>query len=97
MREYMNGRYSGTPANRDKAANRKSVAKDKKLRPERNNARVLVYHAVKRGDLVRPTSCPKCGSSDRRIDAHHRDYSKPLEVEWSCSRCHGREHRIYAV
>ena len=28
-----------------------------------------------------------------RSEAHHRDYSKPLEVEWLCRPCHDDEHR----
>ena len=56
-----------------------------------------VRTALKNGDLVRPSSCSRCGRtgvcSDGRsiIQAHHHDYSKPLEVEWICSSCHREE------
>ena len=55
----------------------------------------LVRDAVRRGDLVRPKICEKCGlpgsvSKDGRmtIQGHHKDYSRPLDVEWLCAKCH---------
>lgn len=47
--------------------------------------------AVVRGTLVRPGECSQC-QSVRKVQGHHRDYSKPLEVIWLCIRCHRREH-----
>lgn len=56
-------------------------------------ARHLANVAVRLGFLVRPKACPKCKRSDLGIHAHHKDYSKPLNVNWLCSECHGKEHR----
>lgn len=53
------------------------------------NARAAVYGAIKRGALVRQP-CRVCGA---KAQAHHDDYSKPLEVDWLCPRHHGAEHR----
>jgi predicted DNA-binding protein YlxM (UPF0122 family) len=59
-----------------------------------------VEKALKRGDLLRPALCEKCGSSpifkDGRtgIHAHHPDYNKPLEVVWLCQRCHHEWHKM---
>lgn len=58
----------------------------------RDFARMKVSKAVKRGVLVRPTACSKCGDGDRKVFAHHPDYSKPLEVVWLCQPCHTRLH-----
>ncbi len=53
-----------------------------------------VHLAVKYGLITKPTICNKCFMElpPARIHAHHRDYSKPLEVEWMCAACHGKEH-----
>jgi len=56
-------------------------------------ARALANRAVDLGFLVRPAACPKCGRSDLTVHAHHADYSRPLDVTWMCSDCHGLEHR----
>lgn len=59
-------------------------------------ARALANRAVKLGFLDRPRECPVCGGADLTVHAHHRDYTKPLEVTWMCSECHGKEHRKHA-
>jgi hypothetical protein len=54
-----------------------------------------VRRAIAQGKLVRPPNCSKCGSVDIKgsdgrstIHAHHHDYTKPLDVEWICVKCH---------
>lgn len=59
--------------------------------PDKRKAHNAVNNAVRDGKLVKPKTCPRCGT-DRRIIGHHHDYSKPLEVEWCCSKCHRQEH-----
>jgi hypothetical protein len=65
---------------------------------KKETARRLVRDALKRGDLVRPNSCERCGispnpASDGRsqIHGHHHDYDNPLDVEWICAACHRAE------
>lgn len=53
-------------------------------------ARAAVARALKRGSLIRKP-CEKCGSKDR-IQAHHPDYSKPLQVKWLCKKHHDMAH-----
>lgn len=54
-------------------------------------AQKKVWWAIKSGNLVRPECCTKCGER-KKVQGHHRDYSKPLEVLWLCWTCHLIEH-----
>lgn len=63
--------------------------------PERDAARRTVYLAVRRGELVRPSACERCGDTCRP-HAHHADYARPLGVEWLCRACHRKHHRSVA-
>jgi hypothetical protein len=60
------------------------------LWPEQAAAWSAVRQAVVKGTLVKPDHCPVCGRKlpARMIQAHHKDYAKPLEVEWYCDSCH---------
>ncbi len=64
----------------------------RKLRhPERVKASEIVSDAIRGGKLVRG-KCKICNSSDAQ--AHHEDYSKPLEVIWFCRDHHQTWHRL---
>lgn len=56
------------------------------------NARRVVEAAKAAGVLRNPGVCYGCGctSEEHRIEAHHHDYSQPLEVVWLCTPCHSR-------
>ena len=56
-------------------------------KPIAYKARTAVHNAVRSGKLVRASSCEECGA-DKRVEGHHDDYSKPLDVRWLCSSCH---------
>lgn len=58
----------------------------------KHNAHKLVMYAVKLGLLTKPENCVKCGLKIR-IEGHHEDYSKPLEVQWLCKVCHVARHK----
>lgn len=58
---------------------------------ERRRAAIATGAALENGTLVRQP-CEVCGTQ-RYIDAHHDDYSKPLEVRWLC-RSHHKQHHI---
>lgn len=59
--------------------------------PERRRAHEAVRRAILRGELVRQP-CEDCGATVT-VDAHHDDYSRPLEVTWLCRLHHVRRHR----
>lgn len=60
-----------------------------KNNPEKRRAHIAVGNAIKSGKLVRQ-SCESCG--ELKTEAHHDDYSKPLDVRWLCKKCHTKHH-----
>lgn len=52
-------------------------------------ARVAVNNAIKAGKLQR-LPCAICES--KKTEAHHDDYSKPLDVIWLCTKHHAERH-----
>lgn len=57
-----------------------------------HNAHKLVMYAIRLGLLKRPLECEVC-KSNIKIEGHHDDYSKPLEVRWICKSCHWKADR----
>lgn len=53
--------------------------------------RNLTRLAMLDGTLVKQP-CEMCGTTER-VQAHHADYGKPLEVQWLC-HSHHRQHHI---
>lgn len=53
-------------------------------------AQSAVARAVREGALVRPDACERCGGSETRIEGHHPDYHRPLDVRWLCIPCHAQ-------
>lgn len=47
-----------------------------------------VQTAIRNGTLIRPNRCEIC--PEVKIEAHHSDYSKPLEVRWLCRYHHNK-------
>ncbi len=61
-------------------------------------AQNLVWKAIKKGILI-SQPCENCGITGtfedgrNKIQAHHDDYSKPLEIRWLCQECHHEWHK----
>jgi hypothetical protein len=64
--------------------------------PLKERARAAVRNAIETGRITKPMACVDCGRC-APLQAHHGDYTKPLDVEWLCTICHGRHHRIVAA
>ncbi len=56
----------------------------------KSKARTDLHHAIEKGILTR-LPCEVCQNPTSQ--AHHEDYSKPLQVIWLCSKHHGERHR----
>lgn len=54
-------------------------------------AKDAIHNAIKAGKMTRPELCSNCGVVSK-IEGHHFDYSKPLEVIWLCETCHTAKH-----
>lgn len=72
------------------------AGKPKRCTERQKLAQDLIQRMIERGDIVPPVKCNRCASPPasgfKRLDAHHQDYIKPLEVEWLCRTCHIRAH-----
>ena len=53
---------------------------------------MAVLSALRAGELQRSEKCERCGTTDKKLHAHHDDYTKPLQVRWLCISCHRFHH-----
>ncbi len=60
--------------------------------PEKIKAHGKVRAALKINELSKPVECEIC-KKKKILEAHHEDYSRPLEVIWICRQCHIKLHR----
>lgn len=82
-REYERQRFS-------RQERKQKVAEYAKRRPSiKRQATYLTTNAIRDGRLIRQP-CEKCG--DAKSEAHHDDYSKPLDVRWLCRKHHLEHH-----
>lgn len=51
----------------------------------------MVKKAIEIGSILKKP-CEKCGSS-HKVNAHHDDYRKPLDVRWLCPKHHRQWHK----
>jgi hypothetical protein len=56
--------------------------------PEKHRARVALNRAVMEGKVTKQP----CHCGNPKAEAHHDDYSKPLEVRWLCRKHHQEAH-----
>lgn len=68
------------------------IEEERRRNPAKHRARAALHRAVDSGRLAKPSVCSRCPEK-HRIEAHHDDYSKPLDVTWLCTACHRVRHR----
>lgn len=61
--------------------------------PDRDKAHYAVTNAVRDKRLFKSDACLYCGSTGR-LEGHHTDYSRPLDVVWLCVPCHRQTHAM---
>lgn len=67
--------------------NAKHTRKDKEKFPEKGHARYLVRQAIKTGKLIPLEECELC-MSEKNVQGHHPDHSKPFLLLYLCAECH---------
>src|SRR5262245_9626124 len=80
-------RYQKTLNGRRNAV--KAVQRNNAAHPDRYRARTIAGNAIRSGKLAKQP-CEICGALD--VQAHHEDYSRPLDVRWRCFEHHLNEH-----
>lgn len=83
--------YAQTEAG--KLAHKRALDKQKAIRPKQAAARYAVSNALRDGKLVK-LPCVVCGSE--KVEGHHADYDRPLDVVWLCNRHHREAHALVA-
>lgn len=74
------------------ARNRVAVANWTRRNPAARRARQVLHGALKRGEVKKPTRCQAKGCAKHKIEGHHPDYRRPIEVLWACRSHHRRLH-----
>ena len=69
------------------ALRRRVCAEWKARHPERARAHMAARYALRSGLIARPIACQSCGNSCR-LEMHHEDYARPVDVRWLCKPCH---------
>jgi len=54
-------------------------------------ARNIARLAELSGKITRPDCCDRCKDTVK-LERHHTDYNKPLDILWLCIKCHNQEH-----
>lgn len=83
--DYGRVYWRDNPEGNKYSSRRKRYYEKNKLKVK---ARAKVQYAIMKKELIRPTTCFGCLATTKKLEAHHEDYSQPLEVDWFCRECH---------
>ncbi len=88
LRKQVAERWKSDPELRARSASQKAAWSHRN--PQKRAANYAVNNALRDGKLARQP-CECCGNP--KAEAHHDDYSKPLDVKWLCHADHMKRHR----
>lgn len=99
LREWRKRRrLAGNPSRPSAAGLQRKRARQMELRKTdpaawaKHAAHLAVADALRSGRMVRPDGCSECGAVGK-VQGHHEDYAKRLEIRWLCLDCHIEVHR----
>lgn len=91
-REYHSA-YDKEYKNRPEVRKRKREQFRERMKSEseqiKMKSRQITRNAIRRGELIKQP-CEVCGAE--KVDAHHDDYDKPLDIRWLCRIHHVEVH-----
>lgn len=85
----LNRKYLATE--KGKIAREKSTNKYKKSNLLKIKAQGVLAYAIKMKRIIK-TPCLVCGAE--KVEGHHPDYSRPLDVVWLCNPHHRGAHSL---
>lgn len=90
QRNANNAAYAKTPAG---IIAHTKAKKDWQLRNTiKRKAHIAVGNALRDGLMKKPANCSLCLVL-AKVEGHHDDYARPLDVRWLCVLCHKRVHK----
>ena len=90
LRQIRRGDYLCRTCSRtDKREWARAQKKKRTRKPEVRRAHTAVWNEL-RQRRIKKQPCAVCGAA--RVDSHHEDYSKPLEIIWLCRAHHQQRH-----
>lgn len=64
------------------------MARWRKTHRKNQWAQLVLWRAKQSGKVKVSTVCQLCWDIGQKLQGHHTDYDKPLEVIWLCRGCH---------
>lgn len=74
-----------------KLARKRAAARYLDRWPLKRAAHIITRNGIRGGKII-PMPCEVCGHVE--VEAHHDDYSRPLDVRWLCKRHHTAWHKL---
>lgn len=90
VRAKCDKNYSKTSKGKITRRNATKIFREK--HPDRYLCHTKVGTGLKNGSVTRPYKCDHC-ERETTLEAHHSNYSKPLDITWVCKNCHLKLHK----